>query len=1153
MLTHLLSHDTLMTVFRGGRSSRHSCPTAYYLALFVLLVGAQSGLASDLAAAHGTVAVDAYNGIAATADRSGLVRLFDVAAPDHPVLLSSFPLPGNLSGIALAGDSLLVAAQGGVQILDISDPSAPRFRNSVRTSAEVSVVKSAGNLGYFAYDDTVALFDIQTGEILDRRSYSGLAVNDMTVSAASLYILSSCADSATGLELIKVAVQGALGPPLASWKSAETATSSTDRLALYAADNFVYIGSAAGAGASQTPHLEIVQDLGTSFRIAGPSPAGDAGPVRPMGVNFLAYTAAANPGEQNNRIGVLDVSDPSQTEKLLGAAGTSGPAYDVTLYEGYVYVAAGDAGLQVVKFEAPNGSHQLPTITLGSSNISEAPQPGTLLRLTAQVTAGDQVRKVDFYLNGQRVATDGSYPFEYRAFESDVDAAGSLVVSACAVDIDGNSSCTAPEDLSAGSGKSALSVISVTPTAGAHVSHASRMSLMAQFSHALDPASVTTGSVSLVAVSKAGSNAVPVALAAVSYQPGSKSVVIQPRSALSTGTYRATLSSGIRGASGNTLAQGYSWIFNVTPTTVTWTSPVSGNWSTGANWSGGAVPANGDNVVINETPGVTVTLNSGSPQVENLTVGATNTLLISGGALAVVGTGSVATLNLASGSIGGPGTVTVTSAMDWTNGGITGPLVIPAKATLQVNTPAIGNCNSSTFYLAGGTINNSGTVTQTFAGSIGGNCNKGFEVSLGGVINNLAGGVWNIAGNVWVYPTDSSATAFNNTGTLNKTEGTGTSSWSLALSGAGPINIQNGTFNLGGSYPTSKLAGPISIASGTTLGYGAGGVLDGGKVTGAGTLNFNAATTVTGAYSFAGITQIQSGSGVAITFQNPTSITTLNLISGVLAGPGPVTIGTMDWTNGGITGPLVIPAKATLQVNTPAIGNCNSSTFYLAGGTINNSGTVTQTFAGSIGGNCNKGFEISQGGVINNLAGGVWNIAGNVWVYPTDSSATAFNNTGTLNKTEGTGTSSWSLALSGAGPINIQNGTFNLGGSYPNSKLAGPISIASGTTLGYGAGGVLDGGKVTGAGTLNFNAATTVTGAYSFAGITQIQSGSGVAITFQNPTTITTLNLISGVLAGPGPVTIGTMDWTNGGITGTLVIPAKATLQVNTPAIRQLQ
>jgi hypothetical protein len=239
---------------------------------------------------------------------------------------------------------------------------------------------------------------------------------------------------------------------------------------------------------------------------------------------------------------------------------------------------------------------------------------------------------------------------------------------------------------------------------------------------------------------------------------------------------------------------------------------------------------------------VTVTLSSGSPEIDDLTVASTDTLTITGGNLSVTGKGTVGgKLNLSSGSLGGPstGVVTVSGTMTWTNGTITGVVDIPAKATLAIQTPQVTYSNP-TFVLAGGVINNSGTVTQTFAGAVNGYANAGFAISGGGVINNLAGGVWNVASDVWVYPTDSSATAFNNIGTFNKAGGTETSVWALPVSGKGSINIEVGTINFIGSSPTSNLSGTVTIASGSALGYGQGGIFSAGAVVGTGTLTFPA-------------------------------------------------------------------------------------------------------------------------------------------------------------------------------------------------------------------------------------------------------------------------------------------------------------------------
>ena len=57
MSTQICNSDTLMTDPHRGRSSRDCFVTVYYFAACVLLGGTQTGLASDLATAHGTVAV----------------------------------------------------------------------------------------------------------------------------------------------------------------------------------------------------------------------------------------------------------------------------------------------------------------------------------------------------------------------------------------------------------------------------------------------------------------------------------------------------------------------------------------------------------------------------------------------------------------------------------------------------------------------------------------------------------------------------------------------------------------------------------------------------------------------------------------------------------------------------------------------------------------------------------------------------------------------------------------------------------------------------------------------------------------------------------------------------------------------------------------
>jgi hypothetical protein len=1125
----------MMTASLSAR--RTHAPGWLALLVFLLLHGTGTVQASSLVSAKGTIAVDVYDTVAATADRSGMVRLFDLTNPGHPAMLSQFMVPRELTGVALAGKSLLVSGQGGVTILDISNPKSIEVRGVVELPAEAAVVRAAGDLAYTAYGSTVVLFRVATGQVLSERSYSSLEVNDLTLWADHLYVLSADAEGTDGIALAKVQVQGSLGQPLAAWTSSKSQQAGLGRLSLYAADNLIYVGSVISGGGA--PGLETIQDMGSSFKTVGlpaQSNAGtmQTGTIRPSGEGLLAFTGTSSEGESANRIGVLDMTDPSRTDSLLQTMETSGPAYDIALHGEYAYVAAGTAGLQVIAYASPAGLKKLPALVLNSSVVAETPLTGSLMRMTADVAAADQVSKVDFYVNGALVATDGNYPFEYRFPEADLSSAGNLMAYACAEDIDGNRSCTTPKALNAAS-SGGLKVVSVTPALNAHAAHSTKLSIAAQFSQALDATTVAIQNVTVVKQASGKTPAATIALSGVTYQASSKSLVIQPKSPLATGSYQVTLAPSIRSSGGVTLASSYTWTFNVTPATDTWVNPENGDWSVGTNWSLGAAPATGDTAVIG-VAGVTVTLgtSSGNVDLAGLTVGATNTLNVAGGSLSIEGGDNAAisgTLNFSGGTLGGPGTISVAKTMNWSNGSIQGILTIASGAVMNIVTPNNGCCNAAEFSLSGATVNNNGTVNHSLSGG-----GTGLYVYNGSVINNA--GSWNVTNDVSVTMGDSSASVFNNeaAGKFNKTGGTNTTTWSLPFAGAGAINIQSGTLSLTGTY-TKTITGAIAISTLAQLNYGQGGTLDGGKVTGTGTLNFNASATVAGAYSFAGITDITSGT---VSFTGATTIATLNLINGTMVGTAPVTVtGTMNWTDGAIQGTLTIPAGAVLNIVTANNGCCNAGGFSLNEATLNNSGTVNLSSGGG-----GTGFYVYNGSVINNV--GTWNVTSDVSVSLGDASASVFNNTSTgkFNKTGGTNTTTWSLPFSGAGPINILSGTLSLSGNYTKT-ITGTIAISSLAQLNYGQGGTLDGSKVTGTGTLNFNQSVTVAGGYTFAGITDISNGT---VSFTGATTIATLNMINGTMVGTAPVTVtGTMNWTNGAIQGTLNIPAAAVLNIVAP------
>ena len=94
--------------------------------------------------------------------------------------------------------------------------------------------------------------------------------------------------------------------------------------------------------------------------------------------------------------------------------------------------------------------------------------------------------------------------------------------------------------------------------------------------------------------------------------------------------------------------------------TVTWNNPAGGDWHTGVNWDTGNVPVDGDDAVIGNIGGNTVTYSAGTTNLNSFSAG--DNLRITGGILNIAAASNVdagATLTLSSGALGGAGSLTV--------------------------------------------------------------------------------------------------------------------------------------------------------------------------------------------------------------------------------------------------------------------------------------------------------------------------------------------------------------------------------------------------------------------------------------------------------------------------------------------------------------
>jgi YD repeat-containing protein len=255
----------------------------------------------------------------------------------------------------------------------------------------------------------------------------------------------------------------------------------------------------------------------------------------------------------------------------------------------------------------------------------------------------------------------------------------------------------------------------------------------------------------------------------------------------------------------------------VLPTTVNWVNPNSGNWDVGANWSTGSVPGAGDDVVINTTGAVTVTIQAGDYEsVHSLTTAANDALSIAGGSLIVAANSTLSGgLAMTGGSLTASGSGTTLTAAGATNLA-TGDLFAEGGATLSL--PQLTSYSPNGGYLradgTGSVLDLSAVTTLAPTGYWDLYATDGGEVKLTG-LTSLTG-----TQNINITDTGNSTLLDGNLATLSGVnvtlDGTDTqvaNSWTSFTGGSLTVT--------GGSYTLSSLGdmdnSSVTVEGGATL------------------------------------------------------------------------------------------------------------------------------------------------------------------------------------------------------------------------------------------------------------------------------------------------------------------------------------------------
>jgi hypothetical protein len=499
---------------------------------------------------------------------------------------------------------------------------------------------------------------------------------------------------------------------------------------------------------------------------------------------------------------------------------------------------------------------------------------------------------------------------------------------------------------------------------------------------------------------------------------------------------------------------------------------ISGGTSTGGIFTVAAGATLGFNGGTHVFSGAYAGSGAGLTQLTNGTI----QISTSGASFNFTGSG----FRVSGGALTGPGLLTNLGTFAWTGGNISGQVIIANTGAFNISGSSVKD------FIGGATINNASTVTWAGTGQI-----RGGGSAPGSVFNNLAGATFNIRDNSsWAgVAFGGTPTTFNNSGTIIKSDSSGAATLSVHFNNTGgAINVQTGALTI--SLTSNYSGGTFNIASGATL-------------------NLSGTHVFSGSHSGLIEGLIQIG-----TLQIDAMGTIFNF-----GGKG------FTWTSGNIVGPGALTNTGLFSISGISVKDFTSGTF-------NNAGTVTWTGRGQIRGG---GTQVA---VFNNLAGATFNIRDNSsWAGSAfGGTPTAFNNSGTVVKSDSSGTATLSVRFNNTGgTIDVQSGTLAL--TLGGNGTSGIFTAANGANL-------------------NFSGGTHIfSGAYSgsVAGSVQLTGG-----TLQIDTSRATFNFTGsgfrvngGALTGPGILTnIGTFDLTNGSISNQAIIANTGTFNITGSSLK---
>ena len=498
----------------------------------------------------------AIDDLAIVASRDRGIAVLNIFNGMSPVLIAQVDTPGDAVSVACSANLVAVAdGSAGLAIIDISDPPNAAIRLQLNLGDTRSVT-AVGSVAYVGLRNGLLIAVELNSGAEQQRFVLGGPVYDAFAAGDHLFVIAGARLYA--FRLVAGAIERVNDIALSSLAE----DSVTARKRLFVGGGIAYASNANGYDTVNVTNPASMQIIGRAVT-TGPSSFKQI-VLNGSGLGLAAVGVQPRGNEQD--VFLYRTGNPTNTTDFITTFSTPGVAGAVAIYNGIGYVADGASGLQVVNYLAFDNQKQSPTISLSTSDAQGRIEEGQFLRVTAQVADDVQVRNVEFYLDGQKLVTDGNFPFEQRMLMPLRTGLRETVrIQARASDTGGNVTWSDELLLTLQPDASPPRVVRTIPTPSALSGTISNL-----FAILSEPIMANTVSGTSLRLTHAGADGVfgtaddsAVTGGTVSHQETLNAAVLQFNSALPTGNYRASVGPPISDLAGNIMLDTFSWSFRV--------------------------------------------------------------------------------------------------------------------------------------------------------------------------------------------------------------------------------------------------------------------------------------------------------------------------------------------------------------------------------------------------------------------------------------------------------------------------------------------------------------------------------------------------------------------------------------------------------------